>query len=74
MMELHDKLYAVTSVINLINATIEVTKEKRATAIWEEDVYLAHYFANELVKLNEFLDKKYEEQEKIYKELIIEVL
>ena len=74
MTNLHDELYDLTYQINLVNATIEMVKEKMWKYEWEENIYLADHFASEVERLNKVLDKMYKEQEKIYHDLLIEVL
>lgn len=74
MKDLHEEIYELTATINLVIATIDTVKEKQSHYLWEENMYLAHYFANEVVRLNGVLDKMYAKREKLYKDLLIEVL
>ena len=74
MKDLHEEIYELTATINLVIATIETVKEKQMHYLWEENMYLADYFASEVVRLNGVLDKMYAKQEKLYKDLLIEVL
>lgn len=74
MKDLHEEIYELTATINLVNTTIETWKEKSAHYYWEENIYLADHFNSEVVRLNKVLDKMYEKQERLYKELLIEVL
>lgn len=74
MKDLHEEIYELTATINLVIATIDTVKEKRMHYLWEENMYLADYFASEEVRLNKVLDKMYTKQEKLYRELLIEFL
>lgn len=74
MKDLHEEIYELTATINLVIATIETVKEKQMYYLWEENMYLADHFASEVVRLNKVLDKMYNKQEKLYKDLLIEFL
>ena len=71
MMEFIEKVEDLQFDIELINATLDYLRDKYFEQLWEEEMYLANYYISEINRLNDVLDKKYKEQEKAYKELLI---